>query len=378
MSAPDEGLEAPATPDAPPPTPHRPPYWLSGVLGLAVLAGLGAELWSSQYVVASQAQVMGELNRMAPLRAGVVAQVLVQEGEALKPGQVVATLDDREAKANLRKAQALVAAARARLAAAGGDLKLQEAQSRLVAAQAQAQLRQAEAAHRVALGAQAQAQANHGRLAGLARQGIVSAMELDAARQAILQAQGQVRQSGAQLQEARATVVHAASSTAQEEVRREGQSLEAAQLAQAEADLALATQQLEACQVRAKLPGLVVRRLKAPGEGVAAGEALLSYMGQQELWVEGSVGEAEAERLRLGAKATVRVDALPQQRFEGQLSYLAIATAEAANPLAPSPSPGATRLLGQVPFRVRLGSSLPGLRPGLHAVVRLDASAPLK
>lgn len=375
MSAPDVG-PPPAGPEAPPP--HRPPLWLSGVLGLAVLVGLGAELWSSQYVVASQAQVMGQLHRLAPLRAGVVARVLVQEGEALKPGQVVAELEAGEAEAQLRQAEALVAAAQARLAASGGDLKLQEAQSLLLAAQAQAQLRQAQAAERVALGAEAQARANHARLQGLARQGIVSAMELDAARQAILSAEGQARQGAAQRQEAEAAWRHALASRGEEQVKREGQSLEAAQLAHAQAQLALAQGQRAACQVRAQVAGVVVRRLKAPGEGVAAGEALISYMGHEALWVEGSVGEAEAVRLHLGAKAVVRVDAWPQRRWGGQLSFLAPATAEATNPLAPSPSPGALRLPGQVPFRLRLEPGPEGLQPGQHATVRLDASAPLR
>ncbi len=86
-----EGLRRRLDSDRRLPTP-----WLVGlVLGVALLAGL---LWPSTHHVVAQARIEGHGQRVVPAPMdGFLQTVAVRPGEAVKAGQVLATLDDREA-----------------------------------------------------------------------------------------------------------------------------------------------------------------------------------------------------------------------------------------------------------------------------------------
>jgi RND family efflux transporter MFP subunit len=80
-------------------------------------AGAGSVLDASGYVVAQrQATVSSKVT-------GKVQELLVEEGQHVKQGQVLARLDDSNARAALQLAQAQLASARATLAQTGAQLK---------------------------------------------------------------------------------------------------------------------------------------------------------------------------------------------------------------------------------------------------------------
>lgn len=378
--APDAAESAPAAPgaDESPKPGKRPPLLLTALLAAGVLVGLFGDFYASSYVTSTSAQAAGRLMQASARAPGLLREVLPQEGQSVEAGEVVARLEDAELKAAVRRAEAVVAGARANLGAARSGVALQGAQSSLNQASALAQLRTARLAYTSASALVAKARADLGRLEGLARQGIVSQAELDAARTEVLTGQSQAETAKAQVAGAEEALRHAAASRGEESVKREGVGLNQANLALAEADLELAQLRLAAAEVKAPSRGVVVRRLLAAGEAVAAGQGVLALMDAADLWVNVRVNESDAERVRQGALATVRFDALPNQRFSGKVGFVAPTTTEAADPLSPSPSPGALRLPSVVQLQVRLDQAPPALRPGLNAVVRIEAGAPAR
>jgi HlyD family secretion protein len=64
-------------------------------------------------------------------------------------------------------------------------------------------------------------------------------------------------------------------------------------------------------------------RLAEPGELVAAGRPIATLVNLEELYVRVYVAERDVGRIRLGARATVAVDAYPGRVFAGEVSELA-------------------------------------------------------
>ncbi len=96
---------------------------------------------------------------LSPKNSGVLAQLLVEQGDSVEQGQIIARMDDSNLQAQLSKARANLAQVRAQLAEARAGTRSEEiAQSRARLNQARAQLNQARTGNRPEEIAQAQAQ----------------------------------------------------------------------------------------------------------------------------------------------------------------------------------------------------------------------------
>lgn len=74
--------------------------------------------------------------------------------------------------------------------------------------------------------------------------------------------------------------------------------------------------------LRAPLTGVVLSRDAVAGQPVNPDQTIGSIADLSEVWFLGRVFERNLGQLRLGAKAQVRLDAFPQETFEGTVSYL--------------------------------------------------------
>jgi len=204
---------------------------------------------------------------------GTVQAVLVREGDAVRRGQLLLQIDDRELAARSSAAQsALGEAAAAR----------EEASRGLAAAQAQADL----------------AKKTFDRFTVLREQKSVSSQEFDEV-------------------EAR----HRAATAALEQAKARQQQMEAMnQRAQSEARAASAVAGYT--RVVSPLDGVVVRRHVEPGAMAMPGMPLLVVEETSRYRLEATVDAASAATLRRGVGARVTLDALPERVFEGTISEL--------------------------------------------------------
>ena len=141
----------------------------------------------------------------------------------------------------------------------------------------------------------------------------------------------------------------------------------------AEASLAAVNEQLKAFdlpiaagtgyQVRAPISGTVVEVLKANGEQVQPGEAIVQIVNLNTVWVEAPIFERDLSRLGAQAKATFTTTSFPDTEFQGKLVNLGSVIDERSR---------ATTAVFEVPNADRR------LRIGMQANVRLDAQESVK
>ncbi|WP_294635630.1 efflux RND transporter periplasmic adaptor subunit [uncultured Aquabacterium sp.] len=288
----------------------RRPAWRRHVVWIVLAAlALGGLGWVKLRPVAVDAvpvqardlvrtlQFTGRVKTPARVEVGVtltgrVAEVRVDEGDAVRAGQPLILLEPDEARAAVAQARASLTQAEARLGS----------QQTLALANAEAALGQAEATLRAAERDLARTQA-------LVAQQFFSQSRLDEARRATEVARAQRDAARAQVQA--------------NEGRGAERSAAQAQVATAQAALQVAQARLDQLVVRAPGPGRVLLRQVEPGQIVQAGKGLLTLAVQGPLELVAQVDERFLGQLQADQVARVLADAYPDAPFEARLARLA-------------------------------------------------------
>lgn len=223
---------------------------------------------------------------------GRVLTVAVNEGDLVKAGDVLVTLESDELRAALAQSQASERQAAARLAGlrstgrSAAQAAVAQAESVLVAARAELT-----------------------RTQELTTQGFLSQARLDDARRAVAVAQAQLDAARAQS----AANAEPGTDVAQAQ----------AQLALAGAARAAAEARLAESVLTAPADARVLSRLVEPGQIVQPGRALLGLALAGPLQLVAQVDERYLEQLQPGQTAGVLADAYPAQRFTARVLSIA-------------------------------------------------------
>ncbi|RYF18311.1 MAG: HlyD family secretion protein [Comamonadaceae bacterium] len=328
-------------------------------LGAVIVVAAGwVAARSGSEAATDNAYVRGEVTSLAPKVGGYVTAVEVQDNQAVRAGDVLFRIDDRDFRARLVQAAANVEAARARLASADAEMGLQ-----------QALIRQAEAqrlSNVAEMGLAAKALARRRELVDV---GFVSRAQLDESDAARAKAEAGVSAASALVgaQQQRTAVLATQRAAA------------AASLEQAQAALRLAQIDLENTVIKAPVSGIVGNRQVRVGRLVAPGASLLDIVPVHDVWVVANFKETQLGHVRPGQRATITIDGLPDQVFEGIVDSFAPASGSTFSLL---PSDNATgnfvRVVQRIPVKIRFaGSPLPRqLVPGLSARVKIVGMPP--
>ena len=202
-----------------------------------------------------------------------LAEVLVDQNDAVKTGQLLARLDDGELKMQVEVAEAARAGARTSLE----RVKTDEARALAVAQQAQL---------------------NHKRVSELHGKKVASEDELDKSVEQLNVAAADVKRSQAAIAEAKSQVVTA------------------------EKNLAYQKERLTYTQILSPYDGLVVRRDRDPGGVVVPGGSLLQLISTNEVWVSAWVDETTSDTLNPGQPARVVFRSEPAKSYSGEVARL--------------------------------------------------------
>ena len=266
-----EGPAAALTPAAPP----KP---------LVVAAGPGrVEPISEEISVSAQA-------------SGRLQSVLIEEGDRIARGQVIAIIMNQEELARVRSAEA--------------ELRLKEAELRRVVNGARDQERREAAATLAEAEAVLEnAQLEQGRRRNLLKEGVISREEGDVAER-----QARVAQARADAARERHGLLEAG---AREEDR-----------ARAESAVALADARLDEVRafydktfVRAPISGVVIRKHRKSGESVSTefDSPIVTIADKSALRVRVDIDEVDVSKIALGQRAYVTADAFPGVAFWGRV-----------------------------------------------------------
>ncbi len=248
--------------------------------------------------------------------AGRLVEVLVQEGDAVTAGQIVARLDCEDQQAVLASAEAREKQAEAQIALAEkGVLGAKDAAHAAAAQVAVASARTG------ALDVQRKkAERDRERASALAKSGAVSEVTLDGAETMEKGLEAEIKAAtasvGAASLAAKAQSASVGTAGAQVEVARAG--LEAAHAEARRAKLAV-----DECVLKAPRAGVVVDRLHEPGAVIAPGARVLTMIDLATVKATFFLPNAELARARIGAPAEVRVDTYPGRVFAGTVRHVA-------------------------------------------------------
>jgi len=238
---------------------------------------------------------------------GRLQQLAVREGDTVKAGQLLGEIKPEEWKASLafydntaRQSAALVRQAEA-------ELRYQEAQSASQIKQAEADLAAARA--QVAQGEAdlENARLNCEREVELHRKGVDSPQAYDMARTAYDSAKAHVDALRRQSEAVEAALASAQANADQTASRRAAVDADVHQLAAAEAQKGKAQVQLGYTEIRAPIDGIVDVRAALPGEVVNPGQAIITLINPDNLWIRVDVEESYVDRIHLGEKLAVRL-----------------------------------------------------------------------
>ncbi len=335
---------------------------------LVLLAAFGAFLLFSgrsgknakdQIVVSGNIELT-EVN-IAFKTPGRLIERTVDEGDAVKKGQLIARLDrdqlmaqrDREAAA-LESSKALLAQAETALAwqtenlAADLDQRsadLNSYQARLQEMKNGSRPQEIQEAKAAVDSAQAEfdrAKRDWDRAQTLYKNDDISTAQYDQyrsrwegseamlkqakERQALVLAGPRIEQieaASAQVERARAALKMAESNTLEIKRREQELPLRRAEIARAGANLALIESQLDDTIAYSPVDGVVLVKAADVGEVLAAGTTVVAIGDIDHPWLRAYINETDLGRVKLGSRAKITTDSYPKKEYEGRVSFIA-------------------------------------------------------
>lgn len=276
-----------------------------------------------------------------------VAEILVQEGDRVEAGQLLARLHTDKLDAAIAAAEATVAAQAQALAA----LKAGSRPEEIRRARAQADALEARART---------AQISFERQQKLGKQKLASPEDLDQARAAADAAQ-------AEADAAEATYALAVAGARAEDIAQAE-----AQLQAQKANLALARARLADATLLAPAPGILRERILEPGDTASPQTPVLTLALVDPMWVRAYVPESDLGLVVPGMRAEVRTDSFPDKVYQGWVGFIS-PTAEFTPKNVETPELR-TRLVYQV--RVFVCNPQAELRLGMPATVTIPLDQP--
>ena len=403
LEPPQKGLASPKT---------KRLLFAGGLVVLAVIVGLF--LYFRNRESTDDAQVDGHITQISSKVYGRVQEVLVDDNQQVKAGQILVKLDPRDYQAALDQAKAQLALAESDARSAGIDVPRTELSTRSGTSSADAQLAAAEAdlvraetsfdQAKTADLAWAQAnvekskanaalaEADLGRYTPLLAKGEISKQQFDAAkanadatasslkadREKLAQAQRSIEIAKAQLDaakahvlQAQAGVVAAKADTKQVLIRQADAQGKIAKVEQARAAVAAAELNLEYATVVAPVDGVATHKQVEVGQIVQQGQGLMVVVPLHNVWVTANFKETQLRNMKPGQKAEVKVDTYGKT-FSGHVDSIAGATGAVLSLLPPENATGNyVKVVQRVPVKIVL-DPIPQekaiLRPGMNVV----------
>jgi len=381
-----------------------------GAVLLAAIVGLVVYFHDREST--DDAQVDGHITPMASKVYGRVAQVLVDDNQPVKAGQILVKIDPRDYQAAVDQAKAALLLAESEARSAGvdvprtrenvasgnssADAQLMGSQADLARAQTtyeQAQTSDLAWAQANVEKSQANAElakADLARYLPLMEKGEISKQQYDAAKanadatgsalkadqerlaqakRSVDVAKAQLDAAKARVEEARAGVDTAHANVKQVSMKAADAQAKIAKVEQARAELEAAQLNLSYTEITAPVDGVATHKQVEPGQIVQAGQGLLVVVPLQDVWVTANFKETQLKNMKPGQKAEVKVDTYGKT-FSGHVDSIAGATGSVLSLLPPENATGNfVKVVQRVPVKIVLDPIPAGkavLRPGMN------------
>ncbi|MEK1894550.1 MAG: HlyD family secretion protein [Rhizobium sp.] len=335
------------------------------IIAAALLAGVafavdyGHHYWTVGRFIEStdDAYVKADYTTVAPKVSGYVAEVLVNDNDAVKAGQVLAKIDDRDHQAALSQAKADVKAAAAAITNLDAQIDLQQsiigqAKATIDASQANLDFARSDAARSQRLitnGAGSQSRAEQSQSL---RDQAQAALERD--------------QAGLVAGEKKIPVL-------QTERDQAAAQRDRAAAAQHQAEL-----NLSYTQIIAPVDGTIGARTIRVGQFVTSGMQLMAVVPLHSVYVVANFKETQLTDVRAGQPVEVKVDSFPDAEIKGHVDSISPASGLEFSLLPPDNATGNfTKIVQRIPVKIVIDDEgMSGLlRAGMSVEPEIDTKA---
>jgi membrane fusion protein, multidrug efflux system len=303
--------------------------------------------------------VSGDVTPLSARVSGNITEMPVNDFQLVRKGDLLAVIDPSDYQAQLDLAQANLAAAQATLANLANQRIVQ-----------QALVQQAEATIDATEADVLRYQLEDKRQRDLLRTGIAGTQQLvEQADDNATRAIAQRRLNQAQLEQQKAAL--AAIDIQEKQLK--------AQIHAADAQVALASDNLGYTRILSPADGLVGQRQVRLGQFVNVGTQIIAVVPLPNIWVIANYKETQMTNVRLGQPARISVDAFPDLKLTGHVDSWSPGTGSTFALLPPDNATGNfTKVVQRVPVKIVLDrdESLGSLvRPGMSVEATIDTGA---
>ncbi|MBC8978828.1 efflux RND transporter periplasmic adaptor subunit [Pseudomonas lurida] len=255
--------------------------------------------------------------QIASKNAGRIAKVLVNEGDKVSTGQLLAVMDTRTLEAKLQQALAGVIGARQNVAVAQANVQLRQSEQRLAAQEFK-------------------------RARLMFERGYYSAQLFD-------QQKARFDTSGAAVRSADAQVLALV-----------------AGIGEASAQAASLQSEIDDSSLRAPIDGVIQLRMAEPGEVLGAGGQVFVLVNLQDQYMNLYLPAATAGKLTLGDEAKIVLDALPGEQLSARITF--IEDKSQFTPKSVETQDERQKLVFRVKARLVSPTDTPQAKPGMPGV----------
>ena len=314
------------------------------------------------------AQIEKNMNPIIPRVSGYVTKVYVKDNDYVKKGDTLFTIDDKDYVVRVEDAKAALAAAEGSYAVSKADVGSASAGVSVSEANVQSAGGNIESA-RIRL---TRAQADYDRYKNLYDKRSITKQQFEQAEATFLEAKNQVKILKDQQ---RASAYQKSVSQARSTVSGKQTEVAAANINRAKAALAAAQLNESYTVITAAVDGQVSKVNVQPGQLVQPGQSLFYIINNQDVWVVANYKETQLDKMVIGQKAIVKVDAYPDTEFEGEIVSFSPATGARFSLLPPDNATGNfVKTVQRLPVKIALTNKndmekLKKLRPGMNVEV---------
>jgi membrane fusion protein, multidrug efflux system len=314
------------------------------------------------------AQIEKNMNPIIPRIAGYVTKVYVKDNDFVKKGDTLFTIDNRDYLVKVEEANAALVSSEGSYEASKADIGTAQANVSVSDANVQSAGGNIETA-KIRLN---RASNDFDRYANLYKNHSITKQQFEQAEAAKLEAQSQLRILQEQ-QKASAFQKNVAS--ARTNVSNKQAEVASANIKRAQAVLEAAKLNLTYTVVTAAIDGQVSKISIQPGQFLQPGQSLFYIINNSEAWVTANFKETQLNKMIVGQKVTLKVDAYPDTEFNGTVTSFSPATGARFSILPPDNATGNfVKTIQRLPVKISIDADndaekIKLLRPGMNVDV---------
>ena len=342
------------------------------IIVVLILSGLSYGIYkymhSLSHETTDDAQIEKNMNPIIPRVMGYVTKVYIKDNDYVKKGDTLFTIDNNDFIVKLEDAKAALIAAQGNYEVSKADIGSALASVSVSDANVQSAGGTIETA-KIRLG---RATNDFERYNNLYKNHSITKQQYEQALAAKQEAESQLRilQDQQKASSFQKSVIIAKS-----KVSNKQSEVAFANIKRAEAMLEAAKLNLSYTVVTAAIDGQVSKIAIQPGQLVQPGQALFYIINNQEAWVIANFKETQLNKMKMGQKVTVKVDAYPDTDFEGEITSFSPATGSKFSLLPPDNATGNfVKTIQRLPVKISLNATndpekIKLLRPGMNVDV---------